>query len=105
MGENPRTQDTGTREAEEDYLASLQKALAGRVASLRIVAPEDGPMYLDVVSKASGRLRERVRAAEADGAWWFWWSWAERIGPADEPDAAAEAVLRVLGEAGARGRS
>jgi len=31
-----------------------------------------------------------------DGLWWFWWSWAERISIADDLDAAATAVTRVL---------
>ena len=28
--------------------------------------------------------------------WWFWWSWAERISIADDLDAAATAIIRVL---------
>jgi hypothetical protein len=31
-----------------------------------------------------------------DGMWWFWWSWAERIGVADDLDLAAAAIVRVL---------
>jgi len=28
--------------------------------------------------------------------WWFWWSWAERISIADDLDAAATSIARVL---------
>jgi hypothetical protein len=28
--------------------------------------------------------------------WWFWWSWAERIGIADDVDHAAATITRVL---------
>jgi hypothetical protein len=28
--------------------------------------------------------------------WWFWWSWAERIGIADDVDQAAATIVRVL---------
>ena len=39
------------------------------------------------------------------GAWWYWFSWAERIAPADDPEMAAGAVIRALGgPAGSVGR-
>jgi hypothetical protein len=32
------------------------------------------------------------------GHGWYWWSWAERIAPAENASAAADAVARVLAE-------
>lgn len=88
-----------TRDVEEDYLAALQKSLAGRVASLRIVLPERGSPYLEVVAKGPEKTSADVWVASADGVWWFWWGvpWSQRFGRADEPDRAAETLLRKLG--------
>lgn len=90
---------TDTRDLEEDYLAGLQKSLAGRVASLRIVTPERGSPYLEVMSKAPDKPSADVWVALADGVWWFWWGvpWSQRFGRADDPDRAAETLLRKLG--------
>ena len=42
-------------------------------------------------------LEENVYANQGkDGLFWYWWSWAERIAIADDLDAAATAIMRVL---------
>lgn len=99
--ENAEVRGTGTstRDLEEDYLAGLQKALAGRVASLRIVMPERESPFLEVVAKGSEKRSADIWVALADGVWWFWWGVqrARRFGRADDPDGAAETVLAELG--------
>jgi len=45
---------------------------------------------------ALSRMSEDVYAAPADGSWFFWWSWAERIGPIDDVTKAADAITYVL---------
>jgi hypothetical protein len=43
------------------------------------------------------RMSEEVYAAPGrDGQWAFWWSWADRIGPITNIDAAAVAIAYVL---------
>jgi hypothetical protein len=38
-----------------------------------------------------------LAARDADtGTWWYWFSWAERILAAGDPEAAAEAVIAAL---------
>lgn len=92
--------DAGNRELEVDFLWGLQKFLAGRVASLRIVTPERGAVYLEVVAKGPGKRSTDVWVAPADGVWWFWWGvpWSQRFGRADDPERAAETVLIGLGD-------
>jgi hypothetical protein len=50
-----------------------------------------------VVNPLARALEDNVYVARGkDGMWWFWWSWAERIGVADDLDLAAAAIVRVL---------
>ena len=43
------------------------------------------------------QLSETVYAAPADdGAWWFWWSWADQIAPIGEVETAAFKIAYVL---------
>lgn len=88
----------GMRDLEEDLLAGLQTSLAGRVASLDIV-PERGSLFLKVVAKGPEKASADIWVASADDVWWFWWGVqsARRFGRADDPDGAAETVLRELG--------
>ncbi len=59
---------------------------AGRVAALSVQDPHDRAQWSDVVAAPGG----------ATGDWWFWFSWAERIGPIYAPAAAAEVIIRAL---------
>jgi hypothetical protein len=51
-----------------------------------------------VVNRQASVLSEVIYAArsETDDSVWFWWSWAERICPADSPRDAADKVEHVL---------
>lgn len=49
-----------------------------------------------VANKKVTRLWEDIYAAPADGEWFFWWSWADRIGPITDLETAAQAIAYVL---------
>lgn len=52
---------------------------------------------LSVVNQAVPQLSETVYVAPADdGSWWFWWSWADRLAPIEDVDAAAFKIAYVL---------
>jgi hypothetical protein len=52
---------------------------------------------LSVINRAVAQLSENIYAAPAvDGAWWLWWSWAERIGPLDDIEPVAAKITHVL---------
>ena len=48
--------------------------------------PHDRAQWSDVIAAPGG----------ATGDWWYWFSWAERIGPIHAPAAAAEVIIRAL---------
>jgi len=58
----------------------------GRLASLFVQDPHDRPKCGDIIATLD----------TATGHWWYWFSWAERIGPAHVPAAAAEAIIRAF---------
>lgn len=59
--------------------------LPGRVPSVYMTNP------------GARAFEENVYANQCkDGLWWFWWSWAERIAPADDLVGAADTIARVL---------
>ena len=68
-----------------DGLRASLMAPPGRAPSLHVVNPEASVLAEDIYI---GRGQ--------DGTWWFWWSWAERIGIADDLDHAATTITRVL---------
>ncbi|MFF5208999.1 hypothetical protein [Streptosporangium sp. NPDC000396] len=52
---------------------------------------------LHVINPMAPAVTEDVLAAhEEDGEWWFWLSWAGRIGHAEDVATAAERVASVL---------
>jgi hypothetical protein len=59
---------------------------AGRLAALSVQDPHDRAQWSDVIAAPGG----------AAGDWWYWFSWAERIGPIHAPAAAAEVIIRAL---------
>jgi hypothetical protein len=59
---------------------------AGRLAALSVQDPYDRAQWSDVIAAAGGPA----------GDWWYWFSWAERIGPINAPAAAAEVIIRAL---------
>jgi hypothetical protein len=64
------------------YLA----APAGRLACLMVEDPREAAEPGSVVAATD----------VATGDWWYWFGWAERIGPASAPGQAAEAVIAAL---------
>ena len=59
---------------------------AGRLTSLFVQDPHDPPKCGDIIAALDA----------ATGHWWYWFSWAERIGPIHAPAAAAEVIIRAL---------
>jgi hypothetical protein len=79
------------------YLEKLADELAHRGLEAWLMAPSGRVPSLYVVNPAARALEENVYVARGkDGMWWFWWSWAERIGVADDLDLAASTIVRVL---------
>ena len=89
-----------TTELQHTYLESLAAGLARLGLTARLQAPAGRIPSLYVVNPAASVLAENVVAAcGRDGTWWYWWSWAERIAPADDADLAADRVAQVLATA------
>jgi hypothetical protein len=58
---------------------------------------ESGAVALQVVNQAVPGCREDITvAADDDGAWWFLWSWGDRIALAGDVAAAAFKIAYVL---------
>jgi hypothetical protein len=84
-----------------DRLERLAEDLAARGLRARLVAPAGRVPSLHIVNPEATVLAEDVYAGpSADGAWWYWWSWAERIAPADDLESAADQIGRVLAARG-----
>ena len=82
---------------ETAYLEKLSEELEHRGLQAFVMAPPGRVPSLYVVNPAARALEENVYAGLcSDGLFWFWWSWAERIGLADDIDGAAATITRVL---------
>ena len=80
-----------------EYLEKLGDELARRGLQVRVALPPGRVPSLYVVNPEARALEEHIYVGcGSDGAWWYWWSWAERIAAADDLNAAAGAVQRVL---------
>jgi len=78
-------------------LTGLATELDRHGLTTRLITPSGRIPSLHVVNPAVVRLAEDVYAGRShDGAWWFWWPWAERIAPGDDLVAAAALIARVL---------
>jgi hypothetical protein len=83
--------------AESVYLDKLAEELAHRGLEAWVMAPPGRVPSVYVINPAARALEENVYVNRGkDGLCWFWWSWAERISIADDLDAAATAIARVL---------
>lgn len=83
--------------AESAYLDKLADELTQRGLEAWLMAPSGRVPSLYVTNPAARALEENVYVGcGKDGLWWFWWSWAERISIADDVNAAATAIVRVL---------
>lgn len=84
----------------EAAIAVLEK-LASRLSAdgwhVRLHAPPDRRPMLHVANPRVVFLSDLVTVSQGkDGRWWVWWSWAERIAPADDLDQAAASIGHVL---------
>jgi hypothetical protein len=83
---------------EPDNLARLE-LLAGvltrRGLDARPLAPE-GRMPRLAVQHPAGESGEVYAWRCQDGAWWFWWAWAERIAAGSDLERAAMLIEREL---------
>lgn len=90
-----------TMSAEATAAIAVLEELAIRLGAdgwqVQLHAPPDRRPMLHVTNPRVTVLSELVTAdTGADGRWWFWWSWAERISRADDLDRAAAVIARVL---------
>ena len=82
---------------ESTYLEKLSEELAHRGLDAMLMTPPGRVPSLYVTNPGARALEDSVYAVRGtDGIWWFWWSWAERIGVADDLDLAASTIVRVL---------
>lgn len=92
---------TEQRQSNMARLQGLAEVLIGRGLRVRIMTPPGRVPSLHVVNPLAGALAEDVYAGRGqDGQWWFWWSWAERITLAEDLEAAAARIERVLAASG-----
>ncbi|GIH97116.1 hypothetical protein ACFFMN_19905 [Planobispora siamensis] len=79
------------------HLRRLAAQLEAHSFLVDLKAPEDPLPRLHVVNPMVPAMTEDVLAAhEEDGEWWFWLSWAGRLGHADDIATVAERVASVL---------
>jgi hypothetical protein len=79
------------------YLEGLADALARHGMRTRMMAPQGRIPSLHVVNPQASALAEDIYAGRGqDGTWWFWWSWAERIGESEDLAGAAARIAHVL---------
>ena len=87
----------GNYAAATAYLDKLAEELSNRGLEAWLMAPPGRVPSVYITNPGARALEENVCADRGkDGLWWFWWSWAERISLADDIDAAASSITRVL---------
>jgi hypothetical protein len=82
-------------DSSHDSQADLEKLAAeldGKTYAVSLVAPASGRPHLRIANRAAGQLTENVYC---DGDF-YWWGWAERIGPVADVTAVAQLIARVL---------
>jgi hypothetical protein len=95
MATHPSPAPAGA-EGSVPYLHALAAALLRRewMACFAVCPACVGVQHSYELARSGGVLAVRGGGA---GAWWYWFSWPERIAPAGDPGTAAEAVIRALG--------
>jgi hypothetical protein len=87
-------------EAVYAYLSRLERlaeVLSHHGLRVSLIAPPGRVPSLHVVNPAASVLAEDIYTGRGqDGAWWFWWSWAERIASGEDLDEAAAMIKQVL---------
>lgn len=87
----------GNHAAATAYLDKLAEELINRGLEAWLMAPPGRVPSVYITNPHARALEENVYANQGrDGLWWFWWSWAERISPADDLNRSASAITRVL---------
>ncbi len=87
----------GNHAAAAVYLDKLAEELTNRGLEAWLMAPPGRVPSVYITNPGARALEENVYVDRGkDGLWWFWWSWAERIAMADDLDASAAAITRVL---------
>lgn len=80
-----------------DRLEGLAAELGRRGLRTRLNRPLGRVPSLHVVNPSLSRMAEDVYVGRSrNGAWWFWWPWAERIASADNAGQAADLIAKVL---------
>ncbi|GGL10155.1 hypothetical protein Sme01_32480 [Sphaerisporangium melleum] len=79
-----------------DHLWRLGELLRTRGLHVRVGATAGGVPQLIVISMTVPTLSEVIFAARGGDHWWFWWSWAERIAPVTDTQAAVALVCDAL---------
>jgi hypothetical protein len=88
---------TADRGEAVDHLRRLAAQLEAQSFRTRLQAREGPSPHLHVINPmAPARTEDVLAAHEEDGEWWFWLSWAGRIGHAEDVATAAERVVSVL---------
>ncbi len=78
-------------------LEKLAAELNGQQYAVTLVTAAGRRPHLAVTNRRALQLTENIYAGAADdGAWWFYWGWAERIAPVADLAAAAAAIAKVL---------
>jgi hypothetical protein len=90
-----------TNDERLDYLEGLARELGARGLIARVVRSRSGPAYCRVVNPDAASMTENVMCDPAAGvpsgqAWYFWWSWGERMHRVNDPGGAALKVAHVL---------
>ena len=98
IGTRPNASVAGTARS---YLEPLAEALSQRGLHARVTRIGDGPSFIEEVNPDAPDLAESIFAARTGQEWWFWWSWAERIAPAEEIEFTAGRIAHVLASAAA----
>ncbi|MET8140659.1 hypothetical protein ABZU32_10150 [Sphaerisporangium sp. NPDC005288] len=93
-----RTAEPSVHSAEAlDHLERLAAQLEAHAFQVRLTARTGLYPRLRVINPMAPAVTEDVLAANAaDGEWWFWLSWAGRIGHASDIVTAAERIASVL---------
>lgn len=91
------------RTATLQRLERLAATLTRRGLDASLVVPPGRVPRLQVGHPAA-RLATDVYASRCqDGAWWFWWPWAERIAAEGDLDIAAQRIEQLLAQPPAGG--
>ncbi|SDH38822.1 hypothetical protein SAMN05421505_11512 [Sinosporangium album] len=79
-----------------DHLQRLALQLEAHSFKVELTSRTGLVPQLRVINPAAPSVTEDVLACEDDGEWWFWLSWAGRIGQAEDVTTAAERIASVL---------